>query len=218
MTNKETLKILAAQLRQPTGSGGIEVAHMMHATNIKMTHHAIDKLDLRDGQLILELGHGNCGHLAYLMEQKNRLVYTGLEMSELMKMEAQKTNEEFVMAKQASFHLYDGLHIPFPDNHFDRIFTVNTIYFWQDPEYLLSELYRVAQPSGLLNITFADKRFMQQLPFTQFGFALYDQEGITELIATSLFKTIALDTQTETVTSKTGDVIDREYSTITLEK
>lgn len=218
MNNKEGLEALAAQLRRPHGVKGIEVADMMHATNSNMTHHAIDQLDLRDGDLILELGHGNCGHLPYLMKQKSKLSYYGLELSASMKAEAERINETFVAKKQAAFHLYDGRHIPFADNFFDRILTVNTIYFWQDPKLLLSELYRVTKHGGLLNITFAQKSFMQQLPFTQFGFVLYDKEKITQLVATSPFTSIRLVSETETITSKAGDVIDREFTTITLKK
>jgi ubiquinone/menaquinone biosynthesis C-methylase UbiE len=216
--NNEELKALAEQLRQPNGLKGIEIADMMNETNIKMTFHSIDHLGILDNDHILELGHGNCKHLPYVLKQKNKLTYYGLEISELMNNEAKRINQCFCEAKQALFYLYDGQNIPFEDNYFDKIFTVNTIYFWADPKLFITELYRVLKPNGILNITFAQQNFMKQLPFTQFSFTLYNNEKIKQLIDTTPFKTVGLDTQIETVKSKTGDIINREFTTITIRK
>src|SRR5690554_7668608 len=86
--NNVELKALAEQLRQPNGLKGIEIADMMNETNIKMTFHSIDHLGILDNDHILELGHGNCKHLPYVLKQKNKLTYYGLEISELMNNEA----------------------------------------------------------------------------------------------------------------------------------
>lgn len=218
MTNKKELEELAAQLRQPHGIEGITVANMMNESNIGMTCHSIDRLNIRDDDHVLELGHGQCNHLSYLLKQKNNLTYWGLEISELMNSEAQRMNEAYIGTKQALFYLYDGVNIPFLNNSFDKIFTVNTIYFWINPELLLVELYRVIKQNGILNITFAQKSFMQHLPFTQFGFELYDNEKITRLIDKTPFEIVNSDTQTETVKTKTGEFIERDFTTVSLEK
>ncbi len=218
MTNKEELKELAAQLRQPHGTEGIAVANMMNESNIGMTRHSIDRLNILDRDHILELGHGNCDHLSYLLKQQENLSYSGLELSELMNNEAQGKNKAFLSSKKVSFYLYDGVTIPFPDNLFEKIFTVNTIYFWTKPELLLAELYRVIKRNGILNITFAQKSFMQGLPFTQFDFELYDDEKIIRLIDKTSFKIVNSDTQTETVKTKTGEFIERDFTTVSLGK
>ncbi len=217
MDEKE-LKELARQLRQPNGLNGIEIADIMNDTNINMTFHSIEQLNLLDGDCILELGHGNCKHLPYILEQKGKRTYYGLDISELMNKEAKRINQPFVDRQQAHFHLYDGINIPFNDNHFDKIFTVNTIYFWEDPKLLLSELYRVMKPKGIMSITFADKDFMKQLPFTQFGFTLYDQNEMKKLIKTTKFEVVSLHAKTEVIKSKTNDIVNRGIITFTVKK
>ncbi|MCD2421883.1 class I SAM-dependent methyltransferase [Niabella pedocola] len=216
--NDNDLKNLAAQLRQPDGAMGIEVADMMHTTNIGMTVHAIDRLPIAENSRILELGHGNGKHLPYLLQQNEGITYYGLEISKAMRHEAVSHSQGFVEKKQAVFQLYDGLHIPFADHYLDGIFTVNTIYFWQDPEFLLSELYRVLKPGGRLNITFAQKSFMEILPFTKYGFTLYDNEKMEQLIKKSPFTIADMATQVEAIESKTGDRISREFTTVSIEK
>ncbi|MNY25660.1 hypothetical protein D3C86_1594600 [compost metagenome] len=139
-------------------------------------------------------------------------------MSELMFQEARQINRNFVSQKQAFFSLYDGNTIPFEAELFDKIFTVNTIYFWQKPEELLSEIYRVLKPNGNFCLTFAEEDFMKKLPFTQFEFELYSTEKAQELIKKSDFKIVYTETQTEKVKSKTGELVDRAFTTIVLEK
>ena len=59
---------------------------------------------------------------------------------------------------------------------------------------------------------------MKKLPFTQFEFELYSTEKAQELIKKSDFKIVYTETQTEKVKSKTGELVDRAFTTIVLEK
>jgi ubiquinone/menaquinone biosynthesis C-methylase UbiE len=215
---KEELQAIASQLKHPTGQKGTEMGHMMNETNINMTRHSIQNLQIEAGNKILELGHGNAGHVEFIFEQAENIKYYGLEMSELMFQEARQINRNYVSQKQAFFSIYDGNTIPFEDNSFNKVVTVNTIYFWQEPQKLLSEIYRVLQSKGILCITFAEESFMKQLPFTQFEFELYSTEKAEKLIEKTSFKIINKETLTEKVKSKTGELVDRAFTTLVLEK
>lgn len=215
---QEELQAIASQLKNPSGEKGIEMANMMNETNINMTRHSIQNLNISKENKVLELGHGNAGHAAFLFEQADNLKYYGLEMSELMFQEARQMNRNFVSQKQAFFSLYDGNKIPFEDEFFDKIFTVNTIYFWQEPEKLLLEIYRVLKSNGNFCLTFAEEDFMKKLPFTQFEFELYSTEKAQKLIEKTPFTIAYTETQTEKVKSKTGELVDRAFTTIVLEK
>lgn len=215
---KDDLKELAKQLGNPTGKIGIEVANMMNATNIGMTKHAIESLSLSKNDVVLELGYGNCGHLPFLMEQAENLKYFGLEISELMQQEAIKSNQNYIDNNSAEFELYNGTEIPFDAESFDKIFTVNTLYFWQNPDLLLNEIYRVLKPNGIFALTFADKSFMEKLPFTPFGFNLYSLKDAEELLQKNQFKILKSISQTEQVFSKTNEMVNRTFFTVLAEK
>lgn len=215
---QEELQAIASQLKHPTGEKGIEMGNMMNETNINMTKHSIQNLNISKENKILELGHGNAGHVEFLFEQAENLKYYGLEMSELMFQEARQINRNFVSQKQAFFSLYDGNKIPFEDESFDKVFTVNTIYFWQQPQKLLLEIYRVLKPNGNFCLTFAEEDFMKKLPFTQFEFELYSTEKVQDLIQKTPFQIVYTEAQTEKVKSKTGELVDRAFTTIVLEK
>lgn len=214
----EELMNIAAQLKEPHGQKGIDMAAMMHETNISMTLSAIESLAIAAYDAILELGHGNAGHLKHILDQQPTVHYQGLETSPLMHNEAMTVNPAYIAKGQATFHLYDGTDIPFEENTFDKIFTVNTLYFWARPLALLASLYRVLKPGGKLSITFAQKSYMKTLPFTRFGFELYDTARANALISQTPFVIAAATTKTERVKNKLGELVDREYTTLTVTK
>lgn len=217
MEEKE-LEELAGQLMCPSGEKGVEVATMMNATNSGMTFNAIGNLPLKAGMKILEIGPGNAGHLEYLFSKQYDLIYTGLDISELMVAEAARLNRTFVTSGKASFVLYDGSDIPFEDESLDGIFTVNTIYFWENPGSFMEEIRRVMKPDAAFALTFADASFMETLPFTKFVFTLYDSGKVSELAAQAGLTIAKTDVQHEMVKSKTGELVERKFTTFLLVK
>ncbi len=216
--DKDFLQQLAKQLSCPANTEGIEVANNMHENNIGMTRKTIDGLNISKGDLILELGHGNCKHLPEILSRAEHTSYYGLEISELMQKQASVANNAAIEANRASFHLYNGNNIPFSDNTFSKILTVNTIYFWESPEDFIKEIYRVLKPGGTFAIGFADKDFMESLPFTAYGFDLYSKDRINTLAEAAHFKIKEISSFTEKITSKAGDEVERLFYVALLEK
>ncbi|MFZ4927767.1 class I SAM-dependent methyltransferase [Chryseobacterium sp. Mn2064] len=214
---KEELKILAQNLANPQGEKGIEIGEMMNATNIGMTLESIRTLLIEDEESILEIGHGNAGHLKNIISLAKNLKYTGIDISETMYNEARKLNEEF--KNQADFILYNGTEIPFEDETFDKIFTVNTVYFWEKPVEFLNEIYRVLKDDGTFVLTFGQRDFMEKLPFTEYDFTLYNNSEMEELISQTHFKRMKISEKEENIKSKTGnETIHRIYTVLTIKK
>ncbi|WP_228448139.1 MULTISPECIES: class I SAM-dependent methyltransferase [unclassified Chryseobacterium] len=171
---KEELKILAQNLANPQGEKGVEIGEMMNATNIGMTLESIRTLLIEDDENILEIGHGNADHLKSILNLAKGLKYTGIDISETMHLESKRLNQKF--QDQADFILYEGKKLPFADKTFDKIFTVNTVYFWEDPVGFLNEIYRVLKDEGSFVLTFGQRDFMEKLPFTAYNFKLYNND------------------------------------------
>lgn len=214
-TAKE-LKEIASQLGCPQGEQGFDIGEKMHESNISMTLKTAEALRLSGNERLLEIGHGNCGHLRQVLTDNIR--YYGLEISELMHREAAKTNLEYTRRDRASFHMYDGTKIPFESNFFHKIMTVNTIYFWKEPARMLNEIYRVLRDKGHVSIGFAQKSFMLKLPFVRYGFELYDTEKTTNLLSRAGFKIAGMADQTEQIENKTGETVTREFTVVVAEK
>ncbi|MCJ8153819.1 class I SAM-dependent methyltransferase [Chryseobacterium sp. SSA4.19] len=214
---KENLKKLAQHLANPHGKEGIETGEMMHSTNIGMILESINALLIEDDETILEIGHGNAAHVKYIIDKARSVRYTGIDISETMHLEAKRLNQEY--QHQADFVWYEGEKLPFADKTFDKIVTVNTVYFWENPVEYLDEIYRVMKDNGTFVLTFGQRDFMEKLPFTQFGFTLYNTDEMEETVSGSLFKRMKISDREEQVKSKTEDqTIHRIYTILTIKK
>jgi len=217
--SEEDLKNIAKQLSHPEGEQGIKTGEAMNINNIGMIHSAIDNLNLEFNDYVLEIGPGNGSHLEYFLSRNQNLVYFGVDISKTMIEQANKVNSKFVgRGGSALFHLVDGSILPFITEQFDRIFTVNTIYFWKNPETYLKEIKRVLKSEGQLVLAFADKNFMEKLPFTKYGFTLYEPEELKMLLSSAGFDVQEVIKKTEQINSNADFMVERDYYVISARK
>jgi ubiquinone/menaquinone biosynthesis C-methylase UbiE len=119
--------------------------------------------------------------------------YTGCDYSSEMVGQALARNQATVERGQALFLVGEAGSLPFPKGQFDKVLTVNTIYFWEQPEAVLAGLYRVLKPSGTLLIGLWPKASMQHYPFVSYGFWLYDASEVTALLSAAGFRVLSTE-------------------------
>lgn len=208
------LQELASQLRCPHGEDGIKVGEMMNFTNSNIILKTIESLSLKNGDVLLEIGPGNGQHVNDIIKAASGIQYNGIDISEIMVEEAQKTN---VGLRNVSFSLSDGKRIPFESDAFDKLFTTNTIYFWKNPAGYMAEIARVLKSGGIASIGFIPKSTMEKIPFAKYGFVLYDPKTVIGLLEDAGFIVEDIIADTELVLSNSGEKIEREIVIITAE-
>jgi SAM-dependent methyltransferase len=216
--DESELKELEQQLFCPKGPLGIEVGKQLHENNINMTLASIEAMKLSDNDCVLEIGHGNCSHLSMVLDKAQNISYKGLEISELMKTEAETIHTALATKHTIDFDLYDGITLPYRAAIFDKVFTVNTLYFWLEPLEFLNQIYNRLKPKGCCIITFALKDFMKTLPFVGDYFKLYNDTDIKNLVKTSKFDDVHISIHEELVMSKVNEPVKRTYAIATLYK
>lgn len=204
------LKEIASQLGNPSGQGGVKTGEIMNLSNNGMIATTIALLEIEEGQRILEIGPGNGKHVNTIFQSCEQLTYTGLDISETMVNEATQINSSRVMEGKVTFVLSNGRLIPFMANSFDRVFTVNTIYFWKDPAGYTAEIYRVLKPGALFNLALADKSFMDKLPFTRYGFTLYGKPDVVTLLKNAGFAIDDVIEQLDITVGNMGQPVERD--------
>lgn len=215
--SEEQLKSLAAQLRCPQGEKGIETGLNMNTGNQAMIAETLNLLNLQADAKVLELGPGNAQHLEALLQQYTISNYHGLEISQTMCEQATAQNRHLTHTG-ILFSCYDGLRLPFENESFDSVFTINTIYFWEEPLLLLAEIAKVLKPGGKFLLTFAQAAFMQQLPFVQYGFTLYDTEKIAALLKGTDLEIEAEWHKEDFPISKAGTKVTRQFTVLQLKR
>jgi ubiquinone/menaquinone biosynthesis C-methylase UbiE len=175
-------KQLAAQLRKPAGEEGIKTGEWMNRGNVYINQDTIDVLQPEAFDTILEIGMGNGFFVPKIIAPHPSIQYIGCDFSDVMIAEAERINEPWIRNGQARFVLADMISMPFDDAVFNKVFTINTIYFWTDTTAILNEIKRVLHTTGTFVLTLRPKHLMEKYPFTQYGFNMFSKEEVTALL------------------------------------
>jgi ubiquinone/menaquinone biosynthesis C-methylase UbiE len=207
---EDEIKLAAAQLRKPEGEWGVKTGLRMNEGNEHMNKNALRLLNPVAGDNILEIGMGNGYFVQDIMGANADIRYVGCDYSDIMVEEANRINEAFVQSGRATFVHGDVEKMPFDNHAFNKIFTVNTLYFWENPTLVLTELKRVLTPNGQLMICFRPKYIMAQYPVTQYGFTLYDKTELVALLQDNQLQVTLVDELVEPPQDMWGTEMKRE--------
>jgi len=215
---EEEIKAIAAQLRQPHGEGGTKIAQTMNKGNAYMNLATIKSLNIKDGDTILEIGMGNGFFVKDVLAYGADVHYVGCDFSEKMVEESKVMNEFFVKEGRASFFFTPADVLPMKDASIDKLFTVNTIYFWENRTAVLTEFHRVLKSTGTLTIAIRPKKSMDQYPFTKYGFTKYSKEELVDLLEQNDFKVQSAEEYREPETDFNGQKYKPESVVVTATK
>jgi cyclopropane fatty-acyl-phospholipid synthase-like methyltransferase len=171
---------VARQLRQPEGEAGVNMGLQMNKSNRLIYEMTLDFLALKPGEAVLEIGMGNGHFVQELFQRESSIRYTGIDMSDVMVAEAIRENRHNI---HATFHCTKKI-----EGHFNKVFAVNVLYFWDQPADTLKEIHEALAPEGELVLAIRSKETMRLLPFVNLGFTLYDVESATRLLEDNGFK------------------------------
>jgi SAM-dependent methyltransferase len=116
-----------------------------------------DRLGLRRGERLLDLGCGGGRHAFEAMRRGARVTALDAAAAELKDVAAVAgamiESAEIVLDAYAGVVCGDALDVPFPSNTFDRIIVSEVLEHIWDDERAITELVRVLRPGGRLAVT-----------------------------------------------------------------
>ena len=205
------MRLLGQLFRHPEGDYAKEVGDFIFASNNAMINCTIDCLALQPHQKVLEIGFGNGKHLPYLFNKESSLQYIGVETSSAMITEATEYNNVLVSQKKVHFLEVAADKLPNFDHSFDVCFSVNTLYFLENPLYYYKKIRALLSSQGKVAIGFIDKSTGEKAPFTREGFQFYTAEEVAEILEAAGFEHITKLPFEETLISTKGKNIQRKY-------
>jgi ubiquinone/menaquinone biosynthesis C-methylase UbiE len=171
------------QARKPSGLyGRFFMSRVFEKGNVALNDHMYQALSVEANDHILEIGFGT-GVLA--REIANGLstgMIEGVDFSEAMFKIAKKKNRKHIKKGKVKFHLGDFEKLPFARDAFDKIFSVNTIYFWKNPDATISKIAGILKPGGKLVIGYHEKSEMEGMPLNRDIFKYYSVPELEDLL------------------------------------
>lgn len=158
---------IAEQFRRPEGLLGKVVAWLMERGNRPANEWVLDRLELRPGDHVLEMGFGPGSTIPVVLERAAQGRYVGVDFSAAMVEQARRRHAAAIASRRVEVHLGDLAALPDGDASFDKVFAVNVLYFLPDPVASLRTLRRLMKPGGRLALFIREKEALAKMPFTR---------------------------------------------------
>ena len=117
--------------------------------NRDRSKHVVSLLNLRPEDHVLEIGFGAGTDIERVQQFASKGKVAGIDRSELMVRQASRRNAKQIALGKVELRLGTADDLPFVDESFTRVFSINSAQFWNDPIRVMREIYRVLQPGGL---------------------------------------------------------------------
>jgi ubiquinone/menaquinone biosynthesis C-methylase UbiE len=170
-------KFIASQLGNPSGLFGGLVLAVMNRQNGALYGKTAGMLALNDGEAVLDIGCGN-GYVLGMLAREHDCEFMGIDISADIIKTATRRLREFVKSGKVRLQVQNVEALAFADNSFDKIYTINTIYFWENLDRAMSEIWRVLKPGGLFVNAFYSAKTLANFPHTQYGYRHFSHDQL----------------------------------------
>lgn len=176
--NKLT-KYISSQFKNPRGLGGAIISIVQNVVNKAMYKKAVSLVNLQSNEKVLDIGYGN-GHLLKRIYKKKPVDLYGIDISDDAKEMATKKNRKAVAANQLHLSVGDCCDLPYEDNMFAAVTSINTIYFWSDTVKGLSEIRRtLKEGKSFYNVVYT-KEYLNTIKYTQTGYKKFELKELMQ--------------------------------------
>ena len=186
--------LLRAQFGRPSGLiGSLFLGPFMNIANSRLVATTIDLLAPSETDTVLDIGFGGGNSLLSLAERVPRGRVTGVDISADMVENAARLIHSRNLESRAEVRCASVDKLPFRARAFDKVLTVNSIYYWPRIVANLRETARVLKPHGRLGVGFRSRTSL--LPFTETweNFWLYEPQEFATIMRKAGFKLLHVE-------------------------
>jgi SAM-dependent methyltransferase len=123
-----------------------------HARGFPATAELADRLPIKAGQRVLDIGCGLGGPARYIAKRFQCHV-SGLDITEPFVEAAKKLTALLRMEQAVNIEQGDGQRLPYPDSHFDGAYTQHVTMNVADRPGFFAEAFRVLKPGAFFALT-----------------------------------------------------------------
>ncbi|UIN49038.1 methyltransferase domain-containing protein [Bacillus safensis] len=182
---------IGKQMREPKGLFSKWVARYMEKNHHNINEWTIQLLNIQENDRILEIGTGRGITLSKVAEKLDRGKVYGVDASRHMIKYAKRKHKKLAEQDKAVITLGKAEQLPFEDRSFNKLFTVQTIYYLKDIQQVMKEVYRVLQVDGEVFLSFQKQELINEQKRST-SFSSYSEEEISRLFSAYHFREVSV--------------------------
>ena len=187
-------RFFSLQARKPSGwFGRVVMSRIFNKGNADLNNFIKDLLDLQENDKVLEVGFGPGKLLNEIASITTKGIAEGIDFSEAMYTEASNINKNYITNNRVKLQKGNCDDMPYENESFDKICTSNTIYFWDDPNKVVKEMFRVLKFRGKIVVGFRDKEQMRNLQLSDNVFNTYSLQDVSTLLSNAGFTDVCIE-------------------------
>jgi ubiquinone/menaquinone biosynthesis C-methylase UbiE len=136
-------EFIARQAGNPSGILGRLIGRIMAMETFTVNRRVVELLELAERSRVLEVGFGHGRTPARVAELAPKGFIACIDISSEMVQMAHRHNRDAIEKGLIEMKCASSDHIPYADESFDRVYTVHTLYIWNNPLAHLREIHRV---------------------------------------------------------------------------
>jgi len=184
-------RFFSLQARKPSGFfGRYLMTKIFNKGNADLNSFVKEVLDLQKSNAVLEIGFGPGKLINEMADVITGGIVEGIDFSHTMFRLASKINKKQISKGRVKLHKGDCTDLPFDNESFNKLCSINTLYFWKEPDNNLSEIFRVLKPGGKVAIGFRDDKQMSNLSLSKDVFNFYSQDDVVRLLTVAGFSNV----------------------------
>ena len=186
-------RFIGKQLGHPSGIMSGLVAVFMNRNTAYMNKMTVQLLRINQTDRALDIGFGGGVGIVEMTKLAQDGLVAGIDISDAMLKRGRKKFSKLISQGKVELSEGSASQIPYEDGFFDKISAVNSIYFWPDPIAGLKEVHRVLKNGGVFILGVFPKEWLEKLPFTRHGFAIYSDGQLQDFLNGAGFTNIRIE-------------------------
>lgn len=197
---------LARQLARPSGRWGRWMARAMDLANRRPLRLAVDLLDPRPGERVLDAGCGTGAAMAAILRRAACRLYGADASTEMVGAALHRLGD------QASFILSTIETLPLEPASFDAVLALNVLYFERPDHAMLRRLHALLRPGGRIVAYVTHRETMEGWPFAREGLhRLYDAPALRAAFAEAGFAAERIEVDEVAITPSVRGLLARAW-------
>jgi SAM-dependent methyltransferase len=193
-----------AQASCPSGRLSGPVARLLNMAHRGMATETLDAAG-DPGDRLLDVGFGGGALMRLALERHEHLRVSGLEPSPEMVARAERGFADEMADGRVDARAGAIEDIPWADDTFSVVVTMNTPYFWRDQEQALAEIRRVLRPGGRVLIALPGAELQRRIGLDAAGHEIVEPEDLAETMRADGYEQV--ETRTMSAERRRGAVL-----------